>query len=71
MDHVSAWTRGGRSVALTAAPYGVDDEEREELAAWVEDYPRLSLAYGRGWYGFDTTQVPLLRSDRIPVVEPA
>ncbi|MFJ8746696.1 hypothetical protein ACIRL2_46075 [Embleya sp. NPDC127516] len=64
-DHVTTWSLDGQPVALTAAPYGMDEDERAELEEWVEEYPDLAVAYGTGWYGADTTQVLLWRRDRI------
>jgi hypothetical protein len=68
---VRVWSLGGQPVALTAAPYGMDEDERAELEEWVEEYPDPAVAYGTGWYGADTTQVLLWRRDRIPAFEPA
>lgn len=73
LDHVVGWLKDGRPAVLTSAPYCFEHiaDAPERLAYWQEEDPRLKAATGPGWYGFDTTQVLLWRTDRIATVEPA
>lgn len=72
MEHTASWTFDRQPVAITSAPYDIDQRDRAELDRWVREDPRLAVAYGgTGWYGHNTFQIILWRTDLIDVVEPA
>lgn len=54
------------------APYLSTDDDRAEVDRWLEADPRLAVAYGdTGWYGNNTLQITLWRTDLIEVIESA
>ncbi|WLQ69287.1 hypothetical protein [Streptomyces glycanivorans] len=72
MDHTATWTFDRRPAAITSAPYRIRQSDRDELNRWVAADPRLAIAYGNtGWYGLDTYQIILWRTDLVEVIEPA
>lgn len=72
MDHVATWTFDRKPVAITSAPYELHQGYRDELDQWVDEDPRLGVAYGgTGWYGLGTKQIVLWRTDLIEVIQPA
>ncbi|MCX4606805.1 hypothetical protein OG402_40990 [Streptomyces anulatus] len=72
MDHTAVWTFDRKPAAITSAPYEIQPGHREELDRWVKEDPRLAVAYGgTGWYGHDTSQVILWRTDLVEVIDPA
>ncbi|MET8218074.1 hypothetical protein [Streptomyces hirsutus] len=70
LDHTICWLKDSRPAVITSSPYGVSPESSARIAWWLEQ-PHLRAAYGKGWYGFGTTQVVMWRADRIATVEPA
>ncbi|MFG2987017.1 hypothetical protein ACGFYQ_38200 [Streptomyces sp. NPDC048258] len=71
MDHSVTWLKDSRPAAITSAPYNICPQDEERLAHWQRTDPRLRVARGTGWYGYDTTQIILWRSDRIDAMAPA
>ncbi|MBB0242997.1 hypothetical protein FNQ90_02455 [Streptomyces alkaliphilus] len=72
LDHTIGWLLNGKPVAVTSAPYGLLDEDRDRMAWWQAQDDRLRVVTGgSGWYGHDTTQVIVWRTDLVPVIEPA
>ncbi|MFC8660028.1 hypothetical protein ACFUCT_33175 [Streptomyces parvus] len=72
IDHAAVWTFDEKSAAITSAPYEIHPRHREELDRWVREDPRLAVTYGgTGWYGNNTFQVILWRTDRVKVITPA
>ncbi|MFB7222435.1 hypothetical protein [Streptomyces sp. NPDC056227] len=72
LDHVTTWTLDRLPAVITTAPYTIDQDDRDRLAWWTAEDPRLSVAYGgAGWYGHSTTQIVMWRADIIDVVKPA
>ncbi|MDX3232540.1 hypothetical protein [Streptomyces sp. ME19-01-6] len=71
LDHLTSWTKAGKPAVLTSAPYQVSKDDEARLAWWTQEDSRLCLARGTGWYGFDTTQIVMWRSDLIATVDPA
>ena len=71
MDHTVTWLKDSRPAVLTAAPYNVVSKDEEDLALWPRFDSRLRSAQGPGWYGYDTTQIILWRTDRIAEIAPA
>lgn len=72
MDHPSTWTLDKKPAVITTAPYGIHSGDRDRLAWWMKEDPRFAVAFGgRGWYGHDTTQIVLWRTDVVSVVDPA
>lgn len=69
-DHAVYWTHNRKPVALTTAPYNLDDDDRHRISLWTGLHPELSAAYGDGWYGYSSTQVVLWRSDRHATIQP-
>jgi hypothetical protein len=71
LDHSIGWVKNGKPAAITSAPYSVDLVDQERLTWWTAKHPLLLHALGEGWYGHDTTQVVLWRTDRIDRITPA
>ncbi|MCX5115441.1 hypothetical protein OOK13_44905 [Streptomyces sp. NBC_00378] len=72
LDHVTTWTFDKLPAVITAAPYSIDQDDRDRLAWWTTEDPRLGVAYGGpGWYGHSTKQIVLWRTDLIEIVGPA
>ncbi|MFJ7201629.1 MULTISPECIES: hypothetical protein [unclassified Streptomyces] len=72
LDHTATWTFDKQPAVITSAPYELHQDYRSELNQWVQEDPRLAIAYGEtGWYGNGTYQIILWRTDLIKVVEPA
>lgn len=69
LDHATFWTRDQAPAVITSAPYSIDEDDRIRLAWWLEQDPRLRMAYGgEGWYGFGTRQVVMWRTDVLEAV---
>ncbi|OQD51852.1 hypothetical protein BM536_037700 [Streptomyces phaeoluteigriseus] len=68
MDHTITWLKDGRPAVITTAPYEIYEEDEARLQYWQQHDPRLQVARGHGWYGYDTTQIVLWRTDRITAV---
>jgi hypothetical protein len=71
LDHPICWIRGGKPIAITSPPYDDKVADNARIKSWLDHDDRLSVAFGKGWYGPATTQVVMWRNDRALVIEPA
>lgn len=72
LERKVGWVLNGQPVALTAASYGIRDEEHARFEWWVNEDPRLAVVLGgQGWHGLGSTQVLMWRTDVIEEMEPA
>ncbi|WP_331725881.1 hypothetical protein [Streptomyces sp. NBC_00470] len=71
MDHQTAWLKDSRPAAVTAAPYGIGEQDEQRLEYWEQLDERLRVARGTGWYGLGTEQILMWRRDRVAEMRPA
>ena len=63
LDHVTAWTRGGRPDTLVAQPYDLDDADRTGLEALGRGHGLdVEIDDASGWYRRGTTWIAVRRA---------
>ncbi len=69
LDHVSAWSRGGRPALLLAQPYQLAPEDITGLELLDAD-PEMTVVLGAsGWYGHGTYSVEVWRTEELAASE--